>query len=83
MSQQHWYLAFLGVAPNYQGQGVGSALLQPILKQADSEGLPCYLKTFTEKNTYFYRKHGFETIKTVDLPSINVRLWTMKRESQH
>ena len=35
MSVPHWYLLGLGVSPDYQGQGIGGSLIQPILKQAD------------------------------------------------
>jgi GNAT superfamily N-acetyltransferase len=40
--QPHWYLEIMVVNPASQGQGVGSRLLQPILKQASEEGLACY-----------------------------------------
>nr|WP_231510290.1 GNAT family N-acetyltransferase [Fischerella sp. PCC 9605] len=79
MSQPHYYLEMLGVAPAYQGQGIGSLLLQPVLKQADTEGLPCYLQTTTEKAVRFYQKHGFEVLRTVELPKGGSQLWTMKR----
>lgn len=60
--QQHWYLAILGVAPAYQSQGIGGSLLQPLLNQADSTGLPCYLETSTEGGIRFYQRHGFEVV---------------------
>jgi ribosomal protein S18 acetylase RimI-like enzyme len=34
--QPHWYLAFAAVEPALQGQGIGDALLRPVLQQADS-----------------------------------------------
>lgn len=80
ISQQHWYLAMLGVAPAYQSQGIGSSLLQLILKQADSAGLPCYLETSTDGGVRFYQRHGFEIVRTGELPGGNPRFWTMKRE---
>lgn len=78
--EPHWYLSVLGVAPEYQRQGIGSALLQPILAQADSQGLPCYLDTFVERNLQFYGKQGFEVVTTIDLPISGLRYWIMKRE---
>jgi ribosomal protein S18 acetylase RimI-like enzyme len=83
MPQQHWYLSLLGVAPLYQSQGVGSLLLQPLLKQADTEGLFCYLETFKEKNIRFYQKHGFEVVTTVELQRGELRFWTMKRKPRN
>lgn len=82
LPQPHWYLFMLGVAPTYQGQGIGGSLLQPILKQADSEGLSCYLETFTEQAVCFYQKHGFEVLRIGEFPGNAPRFWTMKREPQ-
>lgn len=80
MPEPHWYLAVLGVNPVYQNQGVGGRLLEPILKQADRENLPCYLETDGEKNVSFYQKRGFEVVKTFELSGSNLRLWAMRRE---
>lgn len=76
MHQLHWYLLILGVSEAYQGQGIGGLLIQPILEQADKEGLPCYLETSTERAVRFYQKHGFEILRKIEAP---VQLWTMKR----
>lgn len=78
--QRHWYLFMLGVAPSYQNQGIGSLLLQPVLKQADSEGLPCYLETSTESAVRFYQRQGFAVLWQGELPGGNSCIWTMKRE---
>lgn len=80
MPQPHWYLMLLGVAPTYQRQGIGSLLLQPVLKQADHEGLPCYLETSTEAAVRFYQKHGFEIVRRSQELTDTARFWTMKRE---
>ncbi|MEM6753640.1 MAG: GNAT family N-acetyltransferase [Cyanobacteria bacterium P01_C01_bin.38] len=77
MNQPHWYLLVLGVSSDYQSQGIGSLLIQPILERADKENLPCYLETSTEKAVRFYQRNGFEIIRTGEEP---VRFWTMKRE---
>jgi ribosomal protein S18 acetylase RimI-like enzyme len=80
---QHWYLAVLGVEPERQGQGVGGALLQPILAQADAQRWPCYLETQKERNVPFYRRHGFEVVVELE-PQVDgrPRLWTMRREAR-
>jgi len=80
LPQPHWYLAMLGVSPVYQRQGIGSLLLQPILKQADNEGLPCYLETSTEGGVSLYQRHGFEIVRNESLLTGELKLWTMKRE---
>ena len=76
----HWYLLFLGVDPPHQGQGVGGALVQPVLARADAEGLPCYLESTNARKLPFYKRHGFEVVVEDDLPRGGPRFWTMKRE---
>lgn len=77
MHQPHWYLLALGVSSAYQGQGIGSLLIQPILKQADVENLPCYLETSTERAVPFYQRNGFEILRRIEQP---IPYRTMKRE---
>lgn len=79
MTGPHWYLALLGVDPGHAGQGIGSALLKPVLRRADSDGLPCYLETAEERNVGFYRKHGFETLRSGTVSGIGIPYWTMSR----
>ncbi len=55
----HWYLALLGVSPEWQGRGIGRALVAPVLQRADHERLPCYLETFVPGNVPFYEHLGF------------------------
>jgi ribosomal protein S18 acetylase RimI-like enzyme len=80
--EPHWYLWTLGVDPPRQGQGVGSALLQPVLTRADRKGLPCYLEADKAKNVPFYQRHGFEVVEESDLPGGGMHYWTMKRPAR-
>lgn len=80
ISEPHWHLMLLGVSPTSQGQGIGSLLLQPIFKQAEAEGLPCYVETLTEQAVRFYQKNGFEVASLTKFPGTNIPLWTLKRE---
>lgn len=75
----HWYLALLGVAPEYQGKGIGANLIKPILEEADKSGIPCYLETSTQGAVKFYQRHGFEIAWTGKLDENGPQLWTMKR----
>jgi GNAT superfamily N-acetyltransferase len=61
----HYYLAHIGVRPEHQGQGLGSALIRPTLDQADAESLPCYLEASSPDNARLYRRHGFADVETV------------------
>jgi GNAT superfamily N-acetyltransferase len=80
-TKPHYYLALLGVDPESQGQGIGSALLAPGLERCDREGFPAYLETGKERNVGFYRQHGFVEIGRVDIPD-GPTVWTLWRESQ-
>jgi hypothetical protein len=55
----YWYLQFLGVAPAWQGQGIGSALMTPVLERCDREGVRAYLDATSERNKRLYERHGF------------------------
>ncbi len=79
MPQPHWYLMIAGVDPPRQGQGVGGALIAPILARADADGAQCYLETQKTRNVPFYQKHGFEVVVEDDIPKGGPHYWTMKR----
>jgi GNAT superfamily N-acetyltransferase len=80
MAGPHWYLALLGVSPRRQGQGIGRALLTPVLRRADREALPCYLETFVSENVPFYERRGFRVVDAGVEPQSRVAFWAMKRE---
>jgi ribosomal protein S18 acetylase RimI-like enzyme len=75
----HWYLAFLGTDPSAQGQGLGSAVLRPVLEQCDSDGIAAYLESSKERNIDFYARHGFRVTRELRLPR-GPRVWPMWRE---
>ena len=56
----YWYLQFLGVEPAWQGQGIGSALMAPVLERCDREGARAYLDATSERNKRLYERHGFQ-----------------------
>ena len=75
----HWYLAVLGVEPESQGQGLGSAVLRPVLEQCDIDGIGAYVESSKERNIDFYARHGFRVTAEPRLlrgPTV----WTMWRE---
>jgi ribosomal protein S18 acetylase RimI-like enzyme len=55
----HWYLFAIGVDPDDQGRGVGTALLQAVLSSCDARGEAAYLEASTEANARLYARHGF------------------------
>jgi GNAT superfamily N-acetyltransferase len=78
-TEPHYYLAILGVDPPAQGDGLGSALLQPMLRRCDGEGVGAYLETATERNVRFYARHGFRVTDEVRLPD-GPAMWLMWRD---
>lgn len=67
-SPEHWYLHYIGVEPRGQGRGLGSALIKPVLDVCDSEGIPAYLESSTDRNKVLYERHGFALTGTFDMP---------------
>ena len=65
---RHWTLFLLGVEPEQQGKGIGTALVQYMLERIDRESVPVYLDTGNPGNARFYQRIGFEAIRTVHLP---------------
>lgn len=80
--KRNWYLWLLGVAPEWQSQGVASRLIAPVLAKADEQRLPCCLETATERAVSFYRRHGFEVTATGRVPFRGPQVWTMSRPPQ-
>jgi GNAT superfamily N-acetyltransferase len=77
--EEHWYLAALCTDPSYQGRGVGTALLGPMLARADDVGVATYLETQKESNLAYYRRFGFEVVDKFSVDS-SPPLWRMQRE---
>ena len=75
-----WYLSIIGIAPPFQGQGLGGTLIQPILDRTDELGRHTYLETFTPRNMPFYRRLGFQESGAFDEPGTRARYWVMIRE---
>lgn len=68
-SEPHWYLQLIATHPDWQRQGLGAALMQPMFERADREGLLCHLETETLVNVAYYRRHGFEVDAEFDIPT--------------
>jgi ribosomal protein S18 acetylase RimI-like enzyme len=78
----HWYLAMMGVAPERQGRGLGTALMRPILERLDSERMPAYLESSTPRSRALYERNGFRVTGELHLPAGGPPLWLMWREPQ-
>ena len=77
----HWYLLSLGVEPGQKGKGVGQALLQPLLAQADREKAFCYLDTNNMENLRFYERFGFAVVSQGHAIPGGPHTWGMRRQA--
>ena len=66
--ESHYTLGVLGTDPDRQGNGIGSALIQPVLDRCDTEGVGAYLESSKPENVPYYRRFGFEVTEEFTLP---------------
>lgn len=55
----HLHRQFLGVLPEFQNTGVGTAIVKDRLAGLDAEGIPCSLEASTPDSARLYRRLGF------------------------
>ena len=79
-SGPHWYVMVLGVSPEARGTGLGRALLETILAEADALGVPVYLETAQPRNVTFYQHMGFTLVEHLVEESSGLDLWGFLRE---
>lgn len=75
----HWYLEAIGVDPEHQGAGFGTALVRAGIQRADRDQTPIYLETETEGNVRFYEHLGFDVVEQTVASGLNLPLWLMAR----
>ncbi len=75
--EPHWYLGTLGVDPDHQGRGVGTAMLRHWLEFAAGDPAPIYLETDRVENISFYQREGFEVVRETEV--LGVKIWCMRR----
>ncbi len=76
--ESHYYLFLLGTRPEWQGRGLGSALMAPVLQTCDRDGVPAYLEATSERNKQLYLRHGFKVTDELQLPG-GPCMWPMWR----
>ncbi|UCD00389.1 MAG: GNAT family N-acetyltransferase, partial [Promethearchaeota archaeon] len=78
----HWYFQNIAVKPEEQGKGFGGLLISTMLKTIESDELPIYVETNTEKSVLIYQKYGFEILEHGIIPETDVPLWCMLRKAR-
>ena len=79
-SEPHWHLGPVAVEPFFQGQGIGTAMLNAFCMVVDGTGAHAYLETDKRENVRLYQRFGFtvaESAKVLGVPN-----WFMSRVSR-
>ena len=77
--EAHLLLWYLAAHPDVQRQGVGRALMQAVLDDAECQELPIYLDTTKRENLDYYGAFGFRPTGEARLPR-NARVWFLRRD---
>jgi len=80
IGKESWYLSIVGILPEFQGHGLGPGLIYNVLKKTDAINAPTYLETFTPRNMTFYKRLGYQEIKSFYEPITRAEYWLMVRE---
>jgi GNAT superfamily N-acetyltransferase len=64
-TEPHHFLQWAATDPSRQGEGIGSALLTPVLERCDREGMPAYTEATSLRNRRLYERHGFTFLNEV------------------
>ena len=78
-AEPHIHLGPIGVDPNRQRRGIGSALMARYIEQLEQEKTAGYLETDRPENVEFYKKFGFSVKHEEQI--IGAPTWTMWRPS--
>jgi GNAT superfamily N-acetyltransferase len=75
--EPHVHLGPIGVIPEAQGQGIGTALMNRYIEHLNQERSAGYLETDKPENVEFYKKFGFAVQRQEQL--IGTMIWYMWR----
>jgi ribosomal protein S18 acetylase RimI-like enzyme len=81
LRRPHYYVRDIGVRPDTQGRGLGSALMRPLLDRCDQESLPAYIEASSERSAALYERLGFRHIEELRVWN-SPPLWLMIRHPQ-
>jgi GNAT superfamily N-acetyltransferase len=65
--EPHWHLQFMAVHPDFQNQGLASALMRRTHAELDAAGIPQYLEATNEENIRLYARHGYAPMDPFDI----------------
>jgi ribosomal protein S18 acetylase RimI-like enzyme len=77
----HWHIDPIGVAPELQGQGIGSKLMEYYCNHVDKLGMAAYHETDSRtENVRFYERFGFKVIAEETI--MDIPIWFMWRSAR-
>ena len=76
--EDHWYLSVLGTHPEHRKEGIGAALMRPMLDKCNAEGIAAYLEASRPGNVPYYERHGFKVIGDFQMAD-GLCVWRMLR----
>jgi len=81
--EPYFYLAFVGVAPRFQGAGLGTALLENTLARVDAAGMPAFLENSNPRNVRLYERFGFRVTREITARKDAPPLFAMLRPGKN
>ncbi len=79
--EAHWYLSMIGVDSERRREGLGSAVMLPVLATARARREPVFLETFGPQNVPFYLGHGFAVLDTGVEATSSLPYWLFLRQN--
>lgn len=73
----HFYLNILAVHPDFQGNGLATKLVKPMIKKARDHGMDVYLETSNKENVPMYEHLGFEAVEQVNFGDNQLSIWSL------
>jgi GNAT superfamily N-acetyltransferase len=78
-SEPHWWLAAVGTRPSARRQGLGVAVVTPVLQRCDAEELPAAVAVHTWANVRWLRRLGFAVVESTDTTDDALPLYVLVR----
>lgn len=78
--KRYTYLQVIGVDPDYQRQGLFSALMKALIEQSDQACRFLYLETSTDSNVPLYENLGFKIVGERPIEGLGITMREMERK---
>ena len=79
--EPHWWLHAVGTRPAARHQGLGAAVLQPVIERCDAEGVPAAATVYTSTVVRWLQRSGFAvTHSTRTAVDHELPIWTLVRQ---